>query len=122
MVALDEGRQHGLARGVFAFVTKPTSPEGLESALDKIKAYASPRRKKLLVIEDDPSEQLSIGALLGCDDIDVTFADTGLAGLSLLIEQPFDCVVRLIFGCLTCPVSKFWRKSAKPHHSAISPS
>jgi HAMP domain-containing protein/CheY-like chemotaxis protein/GAF domain-containing protein len=93
MLTLDEGRQHGLARGAFSFVTKPTSTEGIESALDKIKAYSSPRRKKLLVIEDEPSEQLSIGALLGSDDIDLSFADTGLAGLSLLAEQAFDCVV-----------------------------
>ena len=33
MLTLDEDRHHGLARGAFAFVTKPTSPEELESAL-----------------------------------------------------------------------------------------
>ena len=30
MLTLDEDRQHGLARGAFSFVTKPTTPEGLE--------------------------------------------------------------------------------------------
>ncbi len=34
MLTLDEDRHHGLARGAFAFVTKPTTPEGLEAALD----------------------------------------------------------------------------------------
>ena len=33
MLTLDEDRHHGLARGAFAFVTKPTTPEGLEAAL-----------------------------------------------------------------------------------------
>ena len=33
MLTLDEDRQHGLARGAFAFVTKPTTTEGLEAAL-----------------------------------------------------------------------------------------
>jgi CheY-like chemotaxis protein/signal transduction histidine kinase len=93
MLTLDEGRHHGLARGAFSFVTKPTSPEGLDAALDRIKAYASPRRKKLLVIEDDPAEQFSIRELLGYDDIDVTFADTGIGGLASVNEEQFDCVV-----------------------------
>src|SRR5208282_5631056 len=42
MLTLDEDRHHGLARGAFAFVTKPTTPEGLESALSRIKEYATP--------------------------------------------------------------------------------
>jgi CheY-like chemotaxis protein len=45
MLTLDEDRQHGLARGAFAFVTKPTTTQGLEAALARIKAYATPRRK-----------------------------------------------------------------------------
>ena len=34
IVTLDEDRQHGLARGAFSFVTKPTTTEGLDAALD----------------------------------------------------------------------------------------
>ena len=93
MLTLDEGRQHGLARGAFSFVTKPTTPEGLDAALERIKAYASPRRKKLLVIEDDPAEQFTIQELLGYDDIDVVFANTGTEGLTLVRTEQFDCVV-----------------------------
>jgi CheY-like chemotaxis protein len=93
MLTLDEGRQHGLARGAFSFVTKPTTPEGLDAALERIKAYASPRRKKLLVIEDDPAEQFTIQELLGYDDIDVVFANTGAEGLMLVRTEQFDCVV-----------------------------
>ena len=93
MVTLDEDRQHGLARGAFAFVTKPTTTEGLEAALTRIKEYATPRRKRLLVVEDNAAEQLSITELLGYDDIDITVADTGEEALAMLSEQPFDCVV-----------------------------
>ena len=39
IVTLDEDRQHGLARGAFSFVTKPATTEGLEAALERIKAY-----------------------------------------------------------------------------------
>ena len=41
----------------------------------RIKEYASPRRKRLLVVEDNPAEQLSIQELLGYDDIDVDVVD-----------------------------------------------
>ena len=34
IITLDEDRQHGLARGAFSFVTKPTSPDGRGSRLD----------------------------------------------------------------------------------------
>ncbi len=65
MLTLDEDRHHGLARGAFAFVTKPTTPEEIEGALSRIKEYATPRRKRLLIVEDNPAEQLSIRELLG---------------------------------------------------------
>ncbi len=93
LLTMDEDRQHGLARGAFSFVTKPVTPEGLQIALDKIKDYAAPRRKRLLVVEDDPGEQLSIRELLGHDDIDVTVISTGEEALEALEESAFDCVV-----------------------------
>jgi HAMP domain-containing protein/CheY-like chemotaxis protein/signal transduction histidine kinase len=93
MLTLDEDRHHGLTRGAFAFVTKPTTTEGLESALDRIKEYSKPRRKHLLVVEDNPAEQLSIRELLGHDDIDVSIAATGAEALSAVKAQLFDCVV-----------------------------
>jgi CheY-like chemotaxis protein len=93
MLTLDEDRQHGLALGAFAFVTKPTTTTALESALDRIKEFASPRRKRLLVVEDNTAEQMSIKELLGYDDVDVTVCDTGAAALQAVTEQSFDCAV-----------------------------
>ncbi len=93
MLTLDEDRHHGLARGAFAFVTKPTTPEALEQALSRIKEYASPRRKRLLVVEDNPAEQLSIRELLGYDDIDVRTVGSGALALDSIRNESFDCVV-----------------------------
>jgi CheY-like chemotaxis protein len=33
MLTLDEDRQHGLSRGAFAFITKPTTTEGIDAAI-----------------------------------------------------------------------------------------
>jgi len=93
MLTLDEDRQHGLTRGAFSFITKPTTPEALDAVFDRIKQYTLPRRKRLLVVEDNPAEQLSVGELLGYDDIDVTMVTTGAEALSLAEAQSFDCMV-----------------------------
>jgi CheY-like chemotaxis protein len=93
IITLDEDRQHALARGAFSFVTKPTTTEGVEAALARIKEYAQPRRKRLLVVEDNAAEQLSISELLGSDDIDIVTVGTGAAALATLREEPCDCVV-----------------------------
>src|SRR5262245_28416813 len=93
IVSLDEDRQHGLARGAFAFLTKPTTKEGLDAAFSRLKQYAAPRRKRLLVVEDNAAEQMSIKELLGHDDLDIVTADSGAAALAALTEQPCDCVV-----------------------------
>ncbi len=93
IVTLDEDRQHGLARGAFSFVTKPTTTEGLESALIRIKEYTQPRRKRLLVVEDDAAERLSITELLGHDDIDIISVGTGAEALVALRDQGIDCIV-----------------------------
>jgi CheY-like chemotaxis protein/signal transduction histidine kinase/HAMP domain-containing protein len=93
LLTTDDDWHHGLSRGAFSFVTKPTTTEGLEAVLNRIKEYAAPRRKKLLVVEDNPAEQLSIKELLGYDDIDVTVIDNGAEALAAVNEQQFDCVV-----------------------------
>jgi CheY-like chemotaxis protein/GAF domain-containing protein len=93
IVTLDEDRQNGLARGAFAFLTKPTTPEGLTSAFSRLKDYTAPRRKRLLVVEDNDLEQRSIAELLGHSDVEITAAGTGAEALAALREQPFDCAV-----------------------------
>ena len=93
IITLDEDRQHALARGAFSFVNKPTTTEGVSAALSQIKEYAKPRRKRLLIVEDNAAEQLSIRELLDHDDIEIVATDTGAGALSVLRENPCDCVV-----------------------------
>jgi HAMP domain-containing protein/CheY-like chemotaxis protein/signal transduction histidine kinase len=93
ILTLDEDRQHGLSRGAFAFVQKPTTPDELNTAFSRIKEYASPHLKRLLVVEDNPGEQLTIRELLGHQDIQVIIAATGEEALAAIAEQSFDCMV-----------------------------
>jgi CheY-like chemotaxis protein/signal transduction histidine kinase/HAMP domain-containing protein len=93
ILTLDEDRQNGLARGAFSFITKPAEAAGLEAALTRIKDYIKPRRKRLLVIEDNPDERMSVSELLQHDDIEIVTVDTGAAALDALRGQAIDCAV-----------------------------
>jgi CheY-like chemotaxis protein len=93
MLTANEDWHHGLSHGAFAFVTKPTTREGLASAIDRIRDYARPRRKRLLVVEDEPAQQLSIQALLDYTDIDVDVVSTGQDALAALGNEKYDCIV-----------------------------
>jgi len=93
IVTLDDDKQHGLSRGAFSFLNKPTTTEGLEASFARIKTFVEHRRKRLLIVEDNPAEQLSITELLAHDDIDIETVDSGARALARLKEQPADCVV-----------------------------
>jgi CheY-like chemotaxis protein len=49
--------------------------------------------RRLLVVEDDPAEQLSVAELLGHTDIEIVTVATGGAALAALRANAFDCVV-----------------------------
>jgi HAMP domain-containing protein/CheY-like chemotaxis protein/signal transduction histidine kinase len=93
IVTLDEDRQHGLARGAFSFINKPTTTAGLREALDRITDFTRPRRKQLLLVEDDAGERLGITELLRDDDIDIVAAATGKEAIARMTASPPDCVV-----------------------------
>ncbi len=42
IITLDEDKQHGHARGAYSFLTKPTTINGLENALGRLKTFATP--------------------------------------------------------------------------------
>ncbi|MGE0551633.1 MAG: HAMP domain-containing protein, partial [Kofleriaceae bacterium] len=93
IVTLDENRQHGLSRGAFSFITKPATTEGLEAALARIKEYTEPRKRRLLIVEDNDAERLSITELLSHDDIEIMTASTGADALAAFKQDHIDCAV-----------------------------
>ena len=111
IVTLDEDRQHGLARGAFSFVTKPTTTKGLEAALARITDYVKPRRKRLLVVEDNAAEQLSITELLGHDDIDIVTVGNRRARRSRRCARSRSTAWCSTCACRTCPASTCWSAS-----------
>jgi HAMP domain-containing protein/CheY-like chemotaxis protein/signal transduction histidine kinase len=93
ILTVEEERQYGLERGAFSFMNKPVTTDGLEAALERIKKFTESRSRKLLVIEDDPAEQMSIAELIGHDDVEINSVNTGAEALKALREGDYDCVV-----------------------------
>ena len=93
ILTVEEERQYSLERGAFAFMNKPVTTDGLAVALERIKEFAAPRVRELLVVEDDPAEQMSIAELIGFDDVSITAVGSGAEALRALRTKTFDCVV-----------------------------
>jgi CheY-like chemotaxis protein len=93
MVSVEEERQHGLSHGAFSYLVKPATTEDLEVALDRIKTYVEPQKRRLLVIEDNDIEREGIVALVAHDDIEVVAVSTGREALERLHAERFDCCV-----------------------------
>jgi CheY-like chemotaxis protein len=93
IMSIEEERQHGLSHGAIAYMVKPATTDELGAALDRIKTFAVPRQKRLLVVEDNELESRSIVELLGHSDLEITTVSTGGEALSLLQDRAFDCCV-----------------------------
>jgi len=83
----EEDRQRGLAHGAFSFLTKPVENKDLKFAFERIKAYTQPRRKTLVVIEDNEAELTGISALLGHDNVDIVSFTSGGEALAYLAAE-----------------------------------
>jgi HAMP domain-containing protein/CheY-like chemotaxis protein/signal transduction histidine kinase len=93
MLSVEEQRQHGLSHGAFAYLVKPATIGELEGAFDKLKSYARPHKKRLLVIEDNRRERDSILELIAHDDIEIVALGTGAEALDALRGTTYDCCV-----------------------------
>jgi len=93
IVSMEEQRLHGLAHGAFAYLVKAPTTDGLDEAFDRLREFTQPRRRRLLVVEDNDIERSAVVELLGAGDIDIVEADSGEAALRTLRGERIDCVV-----------------------------
>ena len=93
ILTMDEDRQQGLSRGAFSYLSKPTTTEGLNAALARINDYVQPRKKRLLIAEDDEAERMGVAALLDHPDVEIVTAASGAEALAKLRSERHDCMV-----------------------------
>ncbi|GAB1594875.1 HAMP domain-containing protein [Lysobacter claricitrinus] len=93
IVTVEEDRHHSLERGAFSYVAKPSSPDLIGAALERMRDFAKPRVKKLLVVEDDAGERMSIEELIRHDDIEIISVGTGEDAIAALQSGGIECIV-----------------------------
>ena len=93
IITIEEQRQRALQQGAFTHLQKPVTHEVLGKAFDDIADFAERQVKKLLVVEDDDVQRMSVVELIGNGDVNTTAVATGEEALSLLQDERFDCMV-----------------------------
>jgi HAMP domain-containing protein/CheY-like chemotaxis protein/signal transduction histidine kinase len=88
-----EQRRHPRAFGAFMHLQKPVSREELAAAFDQIAAFAERSLRRLLVVEDDDTQRMSIVELIGGGDVETTAVATAAEALEALSNEQFDCMV-----------------------------
>ncbi|HKO41699.1 MAG TPA: HAMP domain-containing protein [Pyrinomonadaceae bacterium] len=93
IITVEEQRQRALQQGAFNHVQKPASTEDLGKAFDDIKSFAERSFRRLLIVEDDDVQRMSVVELIGNGDVHTTAVATGEEALNLLKDERFDCMV-----------------------------
>ncbi len=81
------------AFGAFMHLQKPVSREQLAEAFDQITAFAERDVKRLLVVEDDDTQRMSIVELIGGGDVETIAVATAEEAIEALKAEAFDCMV-----------------------------
>jgi CheY-like chemotaxis protein/signal transduction histidine kinase/HAMP domain-containing protein len=93
IITVEEERQRALKQGAFNHVQKPVTHEELGKAFDDIRDFTERRIRKLLVVEDDDVQRMSVVELIGNGDVKTTAVATGEEALNILKDERFDCMV-----------------------------
>ncbi|MHB2017774.1 MAG: HAMP domain-containing protein [Candidatus Xenobia bacterium] len=93
LITVSNEWQRGLKMGAFAYLEKPVTKEALMDALGSLKSFMDRKVGQLLVVEQDPSQQQGILALVAEDDVQITSVSTGEEAIEKLKAQSFDCMV-----------------------------
>ncbi|KFN50260.1 response regulator [Arenimonas composti] len=79
--------------GAVGYALKPVERSQLQEALKTLERKFSQQDRRVLVVEDDEHQRISLTALLQTDDIRIVTAENAAAALDLLGQMSFDCMV-----------------------------
>ncbi|HVI25564.1 MAG TPA: response regulator, partial [Xanthomonadaceae bacterium] len=93
IVTVEEERHHSIERGAFSYLAKPGTSESIAAALERIREYTLATTRRLLVVEDNDAERMSIEELVRHDDVEVDTVASGEQALEQLRASRYDCLV-----------------------------
>jgi signal transduction histidine kinase/DNA-binding response OmpR family regulator len=93
VVSADEDDRAALASGAVGYLFKPVSRDALLSMLEGLELKMDQRLRRVLVVEDDPTQAASIHHLLASRDVETVEVHSAADCLSKLGAETFDCMV-----------------------------
>jgi len=93
VISVDDQKKRGLKAGAFGFLEKPVDREALMGALNRTKEFIDRPVKKLLLVEDDDNQRMSLSELMKSEQVEVTAVGTAESALEVIQTRQFDCAV-----------------------------
>ncbi len=93
VVSADEDDRAALASGAVGYLFKPVSRDALLSMLEGLELKMDQRLRRVLVVEDDPTQAQSIHHLLASRDVETVEVHSAAECLTKLGAETFDCMV-----------------------------
>jgi adenylate cyclase len=91
MATITDQQRKGMALGAAGYLTKPIDRDQLVALLRPFQARA--RRTRVLMVEDDPAQRMSIRSVLEPQQWRVTEADNGRVALEMLAKEIPDIIL-----------------------------
>jgi HAMP domain-containing protein/signal transduction histidine kinase/DNA-binding response OmpR family regulator len=85
--------QRGLRMGCRSYCIKPLSREEVAEVIGDLRRFIERTIRRVLILEDDPAQQLSIAELIRNPKVEITSASDADSALALMAEQDFDCLL-----------------------------
>jgi HAMP domain-containing protein/signal transduction histidine kinase/DNA-binding response OmpR family regulator len=87
-------RHASLSAGAAGFLTRPAYAEELSGMFETVSEFLDRPARRLLIVEDDEVERMSVSELVGAgEDVVVTAVGSSEEALAAMEEGSFDCIV-----------------------------
>ena len=85
--------QTALSLGAVGYILKPVKREQLIDAFQRLEQRLTQRLRRVLIVEDDPTQRQAVTALLASRDVEAIAVGTAADCLDRLRATTFDCMV-----------------------------
>lgn len=93
VVSASDYTQTALALGAVSYMLKPVKREELVQAMERLEVRLAQKMRRVLIVEDDPTQLKSIGLLLASRDVEAVGVGSAAEALRELKTKTYDCIV-----------------------------
>ncbi|MDC8447247.1 MAG: response regulator [Nitrospira sp.] len=93
IMSVHDYTQTALSLGAVGYILKPVKREQLIDAFQRLEQRLTQRLRRVLIVEDDPTQRQAVTALLASRDVEAIAVGTAADCLDRLRATTFDCMV-----------------------------